>query len=386
MVDIARDRLRRQIEQRLRTDPVVMLLGPRQCGKTTIARQIAESRRATFLDLENPGHRARLQEPMTALAPMRGLVVIDEAQLHPPLFSVLRVLADRKPVPARFLLLGSASPDLARDVSESLAGRVALVPMAGFELEETGSAALRSLWLRGGFPRSFLAKGNAASEVWRRDFVQTFLERDLARFGVAVAPQALRRLWLMAAHHHGQILNSSELGRSLGEAHTTIRRHLDILCGAFVMRLLPPWFENLSKRQVKAPKLYVRDSGILHTLLGIEGVDALESHPKLGASWEGFALEGVLRITGDRDAWFWASQAGAELDLLVMRGDRRFGFEFKFADAPTLTKSMHIARADLRLEHLFVVHSGAEEYPLADWATAIGLAGLRARLARSGWR
>lgn len=385
MSGIARGPLAAAVERRLRSDPVVMLLGPRQCGKTTLARSIAAGRASTFLDLENPADRARLQEPMTALRDLRGLVVIDEAQLQAALFPVLRVLADRKPLPARFLLLGSASPDLARDVSETLAGRVGLVPMAGFDLGEVGPVELRTLWLRGGFPRSFLARGIAASSEWRRDFVQTFLERDLARLGINVPPASLRRLWLMAAHHHGQILNSSELGRSLGESHTTIRRHLDLLCGAYVMRLLTPWFENLSKRQVKAPKLYVRDSGILHTLLGIESAAALQSHPKLGASWEGFALEQILRVTGDRDTYFWASQAGAELDLLVMRNGKRFGFEFKYADAPAMTKSMHTARADLRLEHLWVVHPGDEEYLLQDRATAIGLPSMLQRLLKPGW-
>lgn len=385
MRDIARELLAAAVERRLRRDPVVMLLGPRQCGKTTLARRIAAGRKATLLDLENPADRARLQEPMTALRDLRGLVVIDEAQLQPSLFPVLRVLADRAPLPARFLLLGSAAPELARDVAESLAGRVGIVPMAGFELGEVGADSQATLWLRGGFPRAFLARGSTASCAWRRDFVQTFLERDLARLGVNVSPQSLRRLWLMAAHHHGQILNASELGRSLGEAHTTIRRHLDLLCGSYVMRLLPPWFENLAKRQVRSPKLYVRDSGLLHTLLGIESAAALQSHPKLGASWEGFALEQILSVTGDRDAYFWGSQAGAELDLLIVRDGRRFGVECKYADAPALTKSMHIARADLRLDRLWVVHPGDEEYPLQDWAAAIGLPRLLDLLRQPQW-
>ncbi|HEX6813973.1 MAG TPA: ATP-binding protein [Planctomycetota bacterium] len=362
-----------------------MLLGPRQCGKTTIARSIAADRRATFFDLEVPADRSRLGEPMTALEHLRGLVVVDEAQLEPALFPVLRVLSDRKPLPARFLLLGSASPQLARNVSESLAGRVSILPMAGFDLGEVGAQAQRALWWRGGFPRSFLARTNAESWQWRADFVQTFLERDLARFGVNVPPQALRRLWLMASHYHGQILNSSELGRSLGEAHTTIRRHLDILSGAFVLRLLPPWFENLGKRQVKSPKLYVRDSGILHALLGIDSPAALEAHPKLGASWEGLALEEVLRLTGDRDAYFWSTQAGAELDLLVFQGGKRFGFEFKYADAPAITKSLHVARADLGLERVFVVHPGEQGYPLADWVETVPLGHLRSTLAQHGF-
>lgn len=383
MRPIPRSQLQRTVVQRLRSDPIVMLLGPRQCGKTTLAHSIATGRRSVVLDLENPADRARLQEPMTALRHLRGLVVIDEAQLQASLFPVLRVLADRRPLPARFLLLGSVSPQLARDVSETLAGRVAIVPMGGFELGEVGAKNMRTLWLRGGFPRAFLARGLAASDSWRQDFVQTFLERDLLRIGVNVAAASLRRLWLMAAHHHGQVLNSSELGRSLGESHQTIRRHLELLAGAFVIRLLPPWFENVGKRQVKAPKLYVRDSGLLHTLLGIRDGATLESHPKLGASWEGFALEEILRVTGDRDAYFWGSHAGAELDLLIHRGARRYGVEFKYADAPALTKSMHVARTDLGIEHLFVVHPGDEEYLLADWATALGLPAARERLQRA---
>jgi predicted AAA+ superfamily ATPase len=382
MDGIARTRLSVVVQQRLRDNPAVMLLGPRQCGKTTLARGLAHRRRATFFDLESPVDALRLAEPMTALSPLRGLVVIDEAQLRPALFPVLRVLADRRQLPARFLLLGSASPDLVRGVTESLAGRVALVPMAGFDLEEAGAAALRRLWWRGGFPRSFLARGDEASRQWRQDFIQTFLERDLRRFGVEVPAATLRRLWLMAAHVHGQILNGSEIGRSLGEAHTTVRRHLDALCGAYVLRLLPPWFENLAKRQVKSPKLYVRDSGLLHSLLGIDSFVALEGHPKLGASWEGFALEEVLRATGDREAYFWNTQGGAELDLLIIAGGRRFGFEFKYADAPGLTRSMHVAREDLGLERVSVVHPGPESFPLADWAEAIGISALRARVER----
>ncbi len=386
MADLAREALDAQIERCLRRSPAVIMLGPRQCGKTTLARAIARRRKSTTFDLEDPSDRSRLREPMTALRPLRGLVVIDEAQLQPDVFPVLRVLTDRRPAPARFLLLGSASPDLARSVSESLAGRVAIVPMAGFDLQEVGATELRTLWARGGFPRSFLARTDADSVRWRADFVQTFLERDLARFGVNVPPAALRRLWLMAAHHHGQILNSSELGRSLGESHTTVRRHLDILCGAYVLRLLPPWFENLGKRQVKAPKLYVRDSGVLHSLLGLGSFAALEAHPKLGASWEGFALEEVLRVTGDRDAYFWATQAGAELDLLVIRGKDRFGFEFKYADAPVVTKSMRVAKEDLGLKRVLVVHPGDRSYPLGEWSEAVAMAGLREVLRKLGWR
>ncbi len=363
----------------LRRNPVVALIGPRQCGKTTIARDVAGPSAHVF-DLESPVDVARLANAQTVLSPLRGLVVIDEVQFQPSLFPLLRVLADRRPTRTRFLLLGSASPDLIRDSSESLAGRVAFVPMGGFSLREVGLASIRRLWLRGGFPRSFLAPGDDASRRWREDFVQTFLERDIRKFGVEVPPQALRRLWTMLAHYHGQVWNASELSRSLGEAHTTVKRHLDILTGALMVRQLPPWFENLGKRQVKAPKVYLRDSGVLHALLGLPTMAALGSHPKVGASWEGFVIEQILRRTGDRDAYFWATPAGAELDLLVFVRGRRIGFEVKYADAPRLTKSMAIATADLRLDQLFVVYPGETSYPLRTGVEVLAIRDLDDRL------
>ncbi len=377
---IKRSALLERIEARFRSDPIVLLLGPRQCGKTTLARQFAKKHNAEYFDLESPADWARLAQPMTALEPLRGWVVIDEAQLKPELFPILRVLADRKPLPARFLLLGSASPDLTLRVSESLAGRVALMSMSGFDLSEVGTAAFRKLWWRGGFPRSFLARSDDESRQWRADFIQTFLERDMRRFGVQVTPLALRRLWTMIAHYHGQILNASEIGRSLGESHSTVKRHLDILCSAFVVRQLPPWFENIAKRQVKSPKVYLRDTGLLHELLGIPSFAALEAHPKLGASWEGFALEEVLRVTGDRAAYFWNTQGGAELDLLVFINGQRYGFEFKYADAPALTKSIMVSHTDLKLNRVFIVYPGRKSYPLNDWAEAVAIADLRAAL------
>ena len=380
MALIERPRLLALVESRLRVNPAVLLLGPRQCGKTTLARAFSARHDAESFDLEAPADRGRLVQPATTLTPLRGTVVIDEAQLQPELFPVLRVLADRRPLPARFLLLGSASPDLVRGISESLAGRVALVQMGGFGLEEVDDRNLRRLWWRGGFPRSFLARSDEESRLWREDFVQTFLERDLGRFGVQVPAPTLRRFWSMVAHYHGQIWNASEIGRSLGEAHTTVKRHLDILCGSFVMRQLPPWFENLGKRQVKSPKVFLRDSGVLHTLLGIPSFAALEGHPKLGASWEGFALEEVLRVTGDREAFFWSTQGVAELDLLVFVHGQRLGFEFKYADAPSVTKSLRIAREDLKLRRAFVVHPGPGSYPLEDWAEAVAIDDLHERL------
>lgn len=373
---LQRSELISRIESRFRGNPAVMLLGPRQCGKTTLAREFASRHRAEYFDLENPADANRLSQPMVALEDLRGWVVIDEAQLEPRVFPVLRVLTDRRPVSARFLLLGSASPELVQGVSESLAGRVALIPMAGFHLSEVTPAKWRTLWSRGGFPLSFLARNEAESLQWRIDFVQTFLERDLRRFGVQVAPAAMRRLWTMLAHYHGQIWNASEISRSLGEAHTTVKRHLDILCGALVMRQLQPWFENIGKRQVKSPKVYVRDSGLLHALLGISGFPALQSHPKLGASWEGYALDLVLRSTGDRDAYFWNTQGEAELDLLVFIKGERFGFEFKFADAPVVTRSLRKAREDLKLKRAYIIHPGSKSYPLTEWAEAVSVQAL----------
>jgi uncharacterized protein len=378
---IGRARLAGRVALALRRSRVVALTGPRQCGKTTLARALAAGRRAAYFDLEDPVAAARLAEPVTALGPLRGLVVIDEVQRAPHLFPVLRVLADRDPGPARFLLLGSASPELMRQASESLAGRVEFVDMAGFMIEEVGRDALPRLWQRGGYPRAFLARGEAASLAWREDFIRTFLERDVRNLGINVPAAALRRLWTMLAHYHGQVWNASEIGRSLGEAHTTVKRHADSLCGALVVRQLQPWFENLGKRQIKAPKVYVRDSGLLHALLGVASAAALAQHPKIGASWEGFVIEQALAVTGERNAYYWATQSGAELDLLLLRGGKRYGVEVKHADAPRLTKSMAVALHDLGLERLFVVYPGSEAYPLGKRAVALGLPELLQALA-----
>jgi uncharacterized protein len=382
--EIPRPELVQRIQTALRQNPVTTLIGPRQCGKTTLARELAAQQPTEYFDLESPADFDRLANPMIALEPLKNLVVIDEVQRKPELFPVLRVLSDRRPLPARFLLLGSASPDLIRASSESLAGRVAFVNMAGFDLDEVGAQSLRTLWWRGGFPRSFLAESDSASRAWRENFIQTFLERDLRAFGVQVLPMTLRRLWNMLAHSHGQIWNASDISRSLGEAHTTIKRHLDILTGALMVRQLPPWFENLGKRQVKSPKVYLRDSGLLHELLGAASFAGLESHPKLGASWEGFVVEEVLRVTGERQAYFWGTHSGYELDLLVFVNGRRIGIEVKYADAVSMTKSMHVAMADLKLEELWVVHPGSQSYPLAPHAQAVSIGKLRARLTACG--
>ena len=374
---IPRDNVMSEVRRALATNPVVALLGPRQCGKSTLARQLAAERKSsTFLDLENPADLALLAAPMQALAGLRGLVVLDEVQRRPDLFPVLRVLADRRPRPARFLVLGSAAIDLLRQSSESLAGRIAFVDLSGFTLAEVGTTHLARLWQRGGLPRAYLASTEARSAAWREDFVRTFVERDLGQFGFNLPPAAVRRFWTMLAHYHGQTWNASELGRSLGVSDQTTRTYLDALSGALFVRQLAPWFENVGKRQTKAPKIYIRDSGLFHTLMGLPDRPTLLAHPKLGASWEGFALEQVIGRFPTRDAYFWQTHAGAELDLLLMRKGQRIGFEFKFTDTPATTKSMRIALADLKLDHLWVVHPGKHRYALDKKIEAIGIAEL----------
>ncbi|MCW5552627.1 MAG: ATP-binding protein [Verrucomicrobiae bacterium] len=369
------------IRQRLGANPVVSLLGPRQVGKTTLARQIAqEFATPHFFDLENPVDANRLREPLTALERLKGLVVIDEVQRQPELFPLLRVLADRQPLPARFLLSGSAAPTLVRGVSESLAGRVAFVDLHGFDLGEVGAEKWRALWWRGGYPRAFLASDDSAAREWLEDLIRTLLEREAPQLGITIPAATLRRFWNMVAHFHGQTWNAADFARSLGSAESSARRYLDILTSMFLVRQLPPWFENLGKRQVKAPKVYVRDCGLLHAMLGLASPAALEGHPKLGASWEGFALEQVITRLGERNVWYWATHAGAELDLFAQVNGRRLGFEFKHADAPSLTKSMHIARQDLKLEQLLVVTPGNQSYPLSDWAEVVGTRELMPRL------
>jgi len=370
-----------QIRRALRRSRVVALIGPRQSGKTTLARQIVPPDSPRYFDLEEPTSLARLAEPMTALAPLRGVIVIDEVQRRQDLFPMLRVLADRRPLSARFLILGSASPELLRQSSESLAGRMETITLPGFTLAEVGARALNRHWLRGGFPCSFLARTHEDSLRWRNEFVQTFLERDLPQLGVSIPAQALRRFWAMVAHYHGNIWNAAEPARSLGISEPTVRRYLDLLTGVFLVRQLPPWHENLGKRQVKAPKVYVRDSGLLHALLGVRTDAELLHHPKCGASWEGYAVEEALNHVQPDDAYFWATHQGAELDLLLLKDGRRFGMEIKRTDAPTLTPSMRIALEDLRLEHLIVLYPGMRRYPLSARVTAVPLA----EFAASSW-
>ena len=355
-----------RIASTFKIHPIAALLGPRQCGKTTIARMLAEQEPCTYFDLEDPVAIQRLSAPMRALEELSGLVIIDEVQRRPDLFELLRVLADRPNNPARFLLLGSASPQLVKGVSESLAGRIGFIDLAGFDLREVGWDQRNCLWTRGGFPRSFLATDEPSSIAWREDFIRTFLERDIPQLGISIPAETLRRFWIMIAHYHGQVWNAAQFARSLGTSEVTARRYLDILTGAYVVRILPPWFENIRKRQVKAPKIYIRDSGILHALLQLRSMEDLHSHPKLGASWEGFALEQVIGMLETRDAYFWATHAGAELDLLVMIRGKHYGFEFKYADAPGTSRSMHSAIHDLSLEHLWVIYPGHDEYALDD--------------------
>lgn len=363
------------IRDRLRDNQIVSLVGPRQAGKTTLARAVAGESvdPVHFFDLESPADLARLANPELVLTPLTGLVVLDEAQRRPDLFPLLRVLADRSSPPARFLILGSASPALVRDASESLAGRVSFVDVTGFSLTEVGGDSMAQLWWRGGFPRAFLAPDDAATRQWLEDFRRTFLERDIPQLGIQVPSATVGRFWTMVAHYHGQVLNVAELARALGSSEPTARRYLDILCGTYVVRQLPPWFENIKKRQVRSPKVYVRDAGLLHTLLGIADSQGLQGHPKVGASWEGFCVEQILHVCGDRDAYFWGTHSGAELDLLVRHGGRRLGFDFKFSDQPRTTKSMRIALQDLMLDHLYVVHPGVHTFPLDEMITAIPL-------------
>ena len=348
----------------LRNNPVTALLGPRQCGKTTLARQIAKTRKSTYFDLEDPADLAQLSAPQFALQGLTGLVVIDEVQRKPELLELLRVLADRPRVKARFLLLGSASPHLVRGLSESLAGRVGFVEMGGFSLPEVGVDHARKLWLRGTFPRAFLARTHEQSFTWRNDFIRTFLERDIPQLGISVPAQALRRFWTMVAHYHGQIWNAADFARSLGASEKTARKYLDLLTGAYVIRQLQPWYENIGKRQVKAPKVYVRDSGLLHCLLALRTSRQVMGHPKYGASWEGFAVEQILTRLRSPDSYFWATHAVVELDLLTLWNGRRYGMEIKCEDAPRTTKSMRIALQDLGLSRLFVVYPGATSYTL----------------------
>lgn len=361
---ISRRQLFNQIQTALRRSSVVALVGPRQVGKTTLAREFVDQQSSRYFDLEDPVSLARLNEPMTALASLRGLIVIDEIQRAPGLFPVLRVLADRHDVDAKFLLLGSASPALIRQSSESLAGRIEVIEIGGFTLDEVGETQSDKLWVRGGFPRAFLAASEEDSRAWRKQFLLALVERDLPQLGMNMPPATMHRFLVMLAHYHGQIWNAAEPARSLGISEGTVRRYLDILTGTYLIRQLQPWHENIGKRQVKSPKVYWRDSGLLHQLFGIPSHEALVANPKCGASWEGYVLEQVIHQLRPDEAYFWATHTGAELDALLMMNGERIGIEIKRADAPRLTPSMRHALEDLKLKRLWVIYPGNKRYPL----------------------
>lgn len=361
-----REYLVKEIQDAVRESLVTVLLGARQVGKTTLAGVIAEAcpEETHFFDLETEFGRASLSTPELALSGLKGLIIIDEIQRMPHLFTILRPLADRVSRPARFLLLGSASPVLIKGVSESLAGRVRFVMVSGLNLDEVADEMRDVLWLRGGFPRSFLASSDLSSLRWRRDFITTQVESDIPRLGIQVAPETIRRFWNMLAHYHGQVWNGEELAGSMGVNGKTVRHYLDILAGTYLVRVLPPWFENMGKRQVKSPKVYLRDTGLLHAFLQIGSMKALRSHPKYGASWEGFAMEQILQRVDSHNAYFWSTHQGAELDLLLELDGERIGIELKCSDAPVMTKSMRIALDDLKLNRLLVVYPGNNTYPV----------------------
>lgn len=370
---IIRNSLRNRITNSLESNPITSLLGPRQCGKTTIARTFANVSAFSFFDLENPSDYSSLtQSPMLQLESREGLIVLDEVQRVPELFPILRVLADIPSANRKFLILGSASPNLTKGASESLAGRISFIDMSGFSLQDMGQENWQKIWLRGTFPRAYLAKSENESYAWRENYIRTFLERDIPQMGISIPTAALRRFWTMTAHYHGQVWNGSEFARSIGATEPTARKYIDLLTDAYVVRQLQPWHENIKKRQVKSPKVYIRDTGILHTLLNLPE-NKIMSHPKLGSSWEGFIIEQILELTNTREAYFWATHAGAELDLLIFKDGRRIGFEIKFSDAPTRTRSMMIAQQDLILDKLYVIYPGNKSYPLDKNIEVIGV-------------
>jgi len=382
-MEIKRVKYTNEINELLKETPVVALIGPRQVGKATLARIIASNySQVSFFDLENPAHLAKLNDPLLALQSLSGLVIIDEIQHQPDLFKVLRFLVDQPNNNRHFLVLGSASPILLSQTSESLAGRIAYVEIHGFSLQEVGEEHEEKLWLRGSFPRAYLASTEASSVRWREEFIRTFLERDLPQLGIKVPAITMRRFWMMLAHYHGQIWNSAEFARSFGMSDKVVRHYLDILTSTFIVRQLAPWWENISKRQVKAPKIFLADCGLLHTLLGLDNKEELESHPKVGASWEGFAMNTILTQLNvlPEECFFWSTYTGAELDLVIMRGNTRIGFEFKRSSAPKMTKSFTIALQDLNLSHIYVVYVGNEIYPLANQITALGLSNILSTL------
>lgn len=376
--------------RRLRESPAVAILGPRQCGKSTLAKTILQTRPSCYLDLERPSDRAKLQDPEAFFNLQKGrLVCLDEVQRTPDIFPVLRSILDASGANGQLLVLGSASPDLLRQSSETLAGRISYLELEPFSLPEIGGAAsekeaaLRRLWTRGGFPRSYLAPSDAASFAWREDFIRTFLERDIPQLGIRVPAQTLHRFWQMCAHNHGQMLNSSQLGQSLGLSHTTVRSYVDTLEQTFLLRVLPPFEANLKKRLIKSPKIYLRDCGLLHALLGLDSAQALLGHPVYGASWEGLVIENVLAVLGR--AWragFYRTSAGTELDLVLERGGERIALECKASTSPTVSKGFWTALDDLRIRKAFVVAPVASPYPIGKGVRVMPLAHLLAELSR----
>jgi predicted AAA+ superfamily ATPase len=371
---INRRQYREEIINLLKNNPIVALIGPRQVGKTTLAHAVSKLyKNVTFFDLENPVSLSRLSDPMLALSALEGLIIIDEVQHQPDLFKVLRVLVDQDQN-KKFLILGSASPVLLKQTSETLAGRIAYLEIQGFSLKEVGVKNLEKLWVQGSFPRSYLS-ADEASVNWRQQFIRTFLERDLPQLGINIPAVTMRRFWMMLAHYHGQIWNASEFSRAFGMSDKTVRHYLDILSATFVVKQLAPWWENISKRQVKSPKIYLTDSGLLHTLLGLKNKEELEGHPKVGASFEGFAMNTVLSALNvqSEESFFWSAHSGAEIDLVIFRGNKRLGFEFKRTAAPTLTSSIQMAIKDLKLSHVYIIYMGKEIYLIQENVTALGL-------------
>lgn len=377
MESLIREQFLQKIITQFGVHPICAILGPRQVGKTTLAREYVARHapdNAHIFDLENPLDLERLENPMLALSSLpQKLIVIDEIQRKPELFPILRVLVDQPNSNRQFLILGSASRDLIRQSSETLAGRIGYLELPPFTLAEVKDS--KKLWLRGGFPRSYLANTEDKSILWRKDYITTFLERDIPNLGFSIPAEQMRRFWLMLVHYHGQTLNNSELARSLSISDHIVRKYIDILAGTFMMRILSPWYENIAKRQVRSPKIYFRDSGILHALIDVTTTTQLQTHPRLGAFWEGFALEQVIQACQARpeEVYFWSTQADAELDLFIMYKGKRLGFEFKYADAPKTTRSMHIAQQDLKLDHLGVIYPGNQTFPMTESITAYGL-------------
>jgi predicted AAA+ superfamily ATPase len=365
-MQINRPQFEAEVRESLSYNPVTAILGPRQCGKTTLARSISETIKSTLFDLEDPADFELLKSnPKQIFYGLEGLVIIDEIQRLPELFPLLRVLADEANSKRKYLILGSASPDLIRNSSESLAGRIGFINLTGFRLNEVGTENLRNLWIRGGFPRSYLAQNENQSFTWRNDFIQTFLERDISMYGFNIPPVTLRRFWQMLAHYHGQVWNGAEFARAMGVSEPTVKRYLDILTGTYMIRQLQPWYENLKKRQVKAPKVYIRDSGILHTLLTLEE-DKILTNVKVGASWEGFVIEQLIQVLNTRDCYFWRTHTGAELDLLVVKSGKKLGFEIKYSDVPKITRSMNSVNEELGLDKLFLIYQGKRKLQLQE--------------------